>query len=74
MARMAVYMPSHHHHFLSELSACFKEHSSNITTFPSLPHVATHSVRLLALASPSTSDLRSSYNNCVAALGQLRAS
>ncbi|PLW14712.1 hypothetical protein PCANC_21133 [Puccinia coronata f. sp. avenae] len=73
MARMAVYMPSHHRRFLSELAACLEEHSSKITTFPSLPHVATHSVRSLALASPTTSDLRSSYNNCVAALGRLRA-
>ncbi|OAV95037.1 hypothetical protein PTTG_05219, partial [Puccinia triticina 1-1 BBBD Race 1] len=73
MARMAVYMPSHHRRFLSELAACLEEHSSKITTFPSLPHVPTHSVRSLALASPPTSDLRSSYNDCVAALGRLRS-
>jgi indoleamine 2,3-dioxygenase len=72
MARMAVYMPSHHRRFLSELAASL-EHSSKITTFPSLPDVATHSVRSLALASPATSDLRSSYNDCVAALGRLRS-
>ncbi|EFP80565.1 uncharacterized protein PGTG_06521 [Puccinia graminis f. sp. tritici CRL 75-36-700-3] len=73
MARMAVYMPSHHRRFLSELAASLNEHSSKITTFPSLPDVATHSVRSLALASPATSDLRSSYNDCVAALGRLRS-
>ncbi|KAA1111534.1 hypothetical protein PGT21_003245 [Puccinia graminis f. sp. tritici] len=72
MARMAIYMPSHHRRFLSELAASL-EHSSKITTFPSLPDVATHSVRSLALASPGTSDLRSSYNDCVAALGRLRS-
>ncbi|KNZ43686.1 uncharacterized protein VP01_998g3 [Puccinia sorghi] len=73
MARMAVYMPAHHRQFLTELAACLEEHSSKITTFPSLPHVPTHSVRSLALASPPTSDLRSSYNDCVAALGRLRS-
>ncbi|KAH9440923.1 hypothetical protein MJO28_016108 [Puccinia striiformis f. sp. tritici] len=72
MARMAVYMPSHHRRFLSELAACL-ENSSKITTFPSLPHVATHSVRSLALATPATSDLRASYNDCVSALGRLRS-
>jgi len=73
MARMAVYMPAHHRRFLTELATCLEEHSSKITTFPSLPHVPTHSVRSLALASPPTSDLRASYNHCVAALARLRS-
>lgn len=72
MTRMAAYMPYHHRRFLTELADSLNQ-SSRTTTFPSLPKVATYSVRSLALALPSTSDLRMGYNECVNALGRLRS-